>query len=307
MATTETISSNYAGEFAGRYISPVLLSPETIDNGGVTPQEGITHKWNIPKMELSGIIADATCDFTPVGTVTVSDRVLTVEEFEVNLKLCKKTYRPTWESLAQGRSAHKNLPPTFTDFLIGLAGANVAKSREETIWQGANATGGEFDGFETLFTNQADQPTGYEIAGTTLTAGNIVTELGKVRDAASSALYSKDGFAIRISTAAKRFYISAMASLGYMDRFHDGQAPLNFEGIPLIHCPGMSDNVMFATYADNLWYGIGEMNDTARVDVIDQSPLDGSDNVHVVMKWADGIQVGNVEDVITYGITNTGN
>ena len=69
----------------------------------------------------------------------------------------------------------------------------------------------------------------------------------------------------------------------------------------------MTDDIMFATYEDNLWYGVGAAGDAQSVAVIDQSPLDGSDNVHVVMKWADGVQVANPADVITYGITNTAN
>lgn len=305
MATTETVSSNYAGEAASQFFSGVLLSPTTIANGGVSPLGGVKYKQNLPKVDLSGIIADSTCDFTPVGTITRSERVLTVEEFEVNMELCKSTYRPTFDNMQA--TAHAGLAPTFAEHLVQLVGANVAQSRENTIWQGTAATTGEFDGFEALYTNVAEQPAAYEVAGIALSAANIIAELGKVRDAASSALYSKEGFAIRISTAAKRFYISAMAALGYMDKFHDGQAPLNFEGIPLIHCAGLSDDVMFATYAGNLWYGFGEASDAQRVDVIDQSPLDGSNNVNVVMKWADGIQVANPEDVITYGITNAGN
>lgn len=305
MATTETVSSNYAGEAAQQYFSGVLLSPTTIANGGVSPLSGIRYKQNLPKVDLSGIIADSTCDFTDVGTITRSERVLEVEEFEVNMKLCKSTYRPTFDNMAS--TAHAGLAPTFADHLAMLVGANIAQSRENTIWQGVNATGGEFDGFETLYTNVSEQPTGYEVAGTTLTAANVIAELGKVRDAASSALFSKEGFAIRISTAAKKFYISAMAALGYLDKFHVDQTPLNFEGIPLIHCAGLSDDVMFATYSGNLWYGFGEGADAQRVDIIDQSPLDGSNNVHVVAKWADGVQVANPEDVVTYGITNTGN
>jgi hypothetical protein len=92
-----------------------------------------------------------------------------------------------------------------------------------------------------------------------------------------------------------------------MDRFNVGKTELNFQGVPLIHCSGMTDDIMFATYADNLFYGIGEAGDAQRVDVIDQQPLDGSDNVNIVMKWADGVVCANPADVITYGITNLGN
>lgn len=305
MATTETISSNYAGEAASRFYSAVLKSPTSIQNGGVSFVDGIQYKWNIPRLNLSGLVANATCDFTDVGTITRNERVLTLEEFEVNLKLCKKNYRPTFDNM--GGSRHNGLASEFASHLISLVAANVAESRENVIWQGTNATAGEFDGFETLFTNEALQPAGYEIAGTTVTAANVVAQLQLVIDAASTALYTADSFAIRIPTSIKKFYIQAMAALGYMDRFHDGQAPLNFQGVPLIECSGMSDDTMFATYADNLYYGVGAAGDEQRVDAIDQSPLDGSDNVNVVMKWADGVQVANPEDVITYGIVNTGN
>jgi len=305
MATTETISSNYAGEAASRYFSAVLKEPTSIVNGGVDLMDGIRYKWNLPRVNLSGLIADSTCDFTDVGTITRNERVLTVEEFEVNTKLCKSNYRPTFDKMAA--SAHAGLASEFANYLVSLVGAEVAESRENTIWQGAAATEGEFNGFEALFTSEALQPTGYEIAGTTLTKANIVAELEKVIDAASSALFSKESFAIRISTAAYKFYIQAQAALGAYDAFNERRAGLTFQGVPLIHCSGLSDDVMFATYAENLWYGVGSAGDAQRVDVIDQSPLDGSNNVNVVMKWADGVVCANPEDVITYGITNAGN
>ena len=35
MATTTNITSTYAGEFAGKYISAALLSADTIENGEI--------------------------------------------------------------------------------------------------------------------------------------------------------------------------------------------------------------------------------------------------------------------------------
>ena len=303
MATTETISSNYAGKDAEQFISAALLSPSTIENGGVDVIQDVPYKWNVPNVNLSGIVADATCDFTDVGTLTLADRVLTTEKFEVNLKLCKKTYRPVWQSVYRSGSFTGN----FENYLVGLVASNVAASRESVIWQGVNATAGEFDGFETLLSLDADLPAANEVSGTTLSAANIIDELGKVRDAAGSVLYDAPGFSIRISTAAKKFYISAMAALGYMDRYHDGTAPLNFEGIPLIHCNGLSDDVMIASPEGVLWYGVEDLSLGSLVRVLDQSNIDGSDNVHVVMEWGDGVQYGNVSDIITYGITNAAN
>ena len=305
LATTENIDSNYIGEAANRFFSKVLLSPTSIANGAVSFMDGIQYKWNLPKLDLSGLVQNATCDFTDLGTVTRSEKVLTVEQFEVNLKLCKKNYKPTFDKM--GGSAHSGLSTEFANHLIGLVAANVAASRETVIWSGVNATAGMFDGFEVLFTSQAAQPAAYEIAAAAVTAANVVAKLQLIVDAASSALYSKEGFAIRIPTNIQKHYITAQAALGYMDKYNAGTTELNFQGIPLIHCAGMTDNIMFATYEDNLWYGVGSAGDAQSVQVIDQSPLDGSDNVHVIMKWADGVQVVNPADVITYGIVNAAN
>lgn len=303
LATTETISSNYAGADSSRFISAALLSPTTITNGGVEVIENVPYKWNVPNVNLSGIVQDATCDFTPGGTLTVADRVLTTEKFEVNMKLCKKTYRPVWQSMYKsGR-----FTGSFESYLAGLAAANVAASRETVIWQGTNGTGGEFEGIEGLLTVDAALPAANEVTGTTLTAGNIIAELGKVKTAAPNAIYNMPGFAIRVSTAAMKFYITAQAALGAYDAFHERTATANFEGIPLIECSGLSDNVMIATGSNVLWYGIEDLALSGNVRLLDQSMIDGSDNVHVVLEWGDGVQYGNVSDIITYGIVNAAN
>lgn len=303
LATTETISSNYAGADADRFISAALLTPTTIANGGVDVVQDVPYKWNVPNVNLTGIVQDATCDFTPNGTLTIADRVLTTEKFETNLKLCKKTYRPVWQSIYKSG----NFTGGFESYLGALASGNIAASRENTIWTGVNATAGEFDGIETLLTVDADLPAANEVTGIALSAANIIAELGKVRDAAGSVIYNMPGFAIRLSTAATKFYISAMADLGYMDRYHNGKAPLDFEGIPLLTCAGMSDDVMIATGSGVLWYGIEDLNLGSQVRFLDQSNVDGSDNVHVVVEWGDGVQYGNVSDIITYGIVNAAN
>jgi hypothetical protein len=37
------------------------------------------------------------------------------------------------------------------------------------------------------------------------------------------------------------------------------------------------------------------------------SPVDGSQNVRVVMRFTAAVQYGNVSDITTYGITNAAN
>ena len=47
MATTTSITTSYAGEFAGQYISAALLSGTTLDNGLITVKPNIKFKLNI--------------------------------------------------------------------------------------------------------------------------------------------------------------------------------------------------------------------------------------------------------------------
>ena len=152
MATTTSITSTYAGEFAGQYISAALLEGSTIANGGITVKPNVKLKEVIKKVASDDIVKDATCDFTATSTLTLTERILTPEEFQVNLQLCKKDFHSDWEAIQMGYSAFDSLPPSFSDFLIGHVAAKVAQKTEQTIWGGATATAGEFDGLVTLAT-----------------------------------------------------------------------------------------------------------------------------------------------------------
>ena len=117
MATTTSITSTYAGEFAGKYISAALLSGSTIENGGISVKPNVKFKEIIKKVATSGLIANASCDFADTGSVTLTERILQPEEFQVNVELCKKDFRSDWEAVQMGYSTFDKLPPKFSDFL----------------------------------------------------------------------------------------------------------------------------------------------------------------------------------------------
>jgi hypothetical protein len=93
MATTTSITTTYAGQFAGKYISAALLSASTIENGGIEVKPNIAFKEVIKKLATNDLVKDATCDFDATSTVTLTERIITPEEFQINLQLCKKDFR----------------------------------------------------------------------------------------------------------------------------------------------------------------------------------------------------------------------
>ena len=317
MATTTSITSTYAGEFAGQYISAALLSASTIENGGITVKPNVKFKEVIKKVSTDDIVKDASCDFTATSTITLTERVLQPEFQQVNLQLCKKDFISDWEAVQMGYSAHHDLPPAFSDFLIAHVAAKVAQRTENSIWAGDTSTSGQFDGLTTQIATDADLPAAQEVAGTTVTASNVITELGKIVDAIPSTLYGNEDLNVYVSQNIARAYVRALGGFGASGLGAAGtnaqgtqwwnNGSLSFDGVKLFVANGLADNTAMAAEKSNLFFGTGLLADHNEVKVLDMSDLDGSDNIRVVMRFTAGVQYGIVDDIVTYGITNSAN
>ena len=316
MATTTSITTTYAGEFKKKIIAAALLSANTINNGGVEVKPNIKYKEVIKRISTDDLMRNATCDFDATSTVTLTEKVLEPKELQVNLQLCKKDFHSDWLSVEQGFSAHDVLPKTFQDFLVAHIAAKVAAHVENSIWKGVAATSGHFNGFTTLLALDAALPAAQEVAGTTVTAANVITELGKIVDAIPARLYGNEGLYIYISQNIYRAYVralggfgaSGLGAAGFEAKGNNQQfGDLMFDGVKLFVANGLANNTAVCTTKDNLYFGTGLENDMTEVKVIDLADIDGSQNVRVVMRMTAGVQYGFADDVVTYGITNAAN
>ena len=307
MATTTSITTTYAGEFAKKYISAALLSANTIENGGIEVRPNVKYKEVIQKLATDAIVKDATCDFSATSTVTLTERILQPEEFQVNLQLCKKDWHSTWQSIEMGMSAFDSLPKSFADYLIGHVSAKVAEKIENNIWKGATANAGEFNGLVTLATADSDV---IDVVGTTVTAANVITELGKVVDAIPAALYNKEDMYIYVSQNVARAYVRALGGFGASGLGANGtnaqgtqwynNGALTFDGVKIFVANGLADNYMMAAQQSNLFFGTGLLNDVNQVSLIDTSETLGDQNVRVIMRFTAGVQYGLGSEIVLY-------
>jgi len=317
MATTTSITTTYSGSFAGKYVSAALLSGSTIANGGIEVKPNVKFKEVLKKVSTDAIVKDATCDFDATSTLTLTEKILQPEEFQVNLQLCKKDFKSDWEAVQMGYSAFDSLPPAFADFLLAHVASKVAEKTEQNIWRGVTANAGEFNGFTRLLTLDAALPTANEVAGTTVTAANVITELGKIVDAIPASLYGKEDLYIYVSQNIARAYVRALGGFGASGLGANGSnamgtqwfnnGSLSFDGVKIFVANGLASNVAIAAQKSNLYFGTGLLSDHNEVKVIDMADIDGSENVRVVMRFTAGVQYANVEDIVTYGITNAAN
>jgi hypothetical protein len=310
MATTTSITSTYAGEFAGKYISAALLSGSTIANGGIEVLPNVKYKQVIQKIATDGIVKNATCDFDATSTITLTERIITPEEFQVNLQLCKKDFHNTFEAISMGYSAFDSLPPSFADFLIAHVASKVAEKTEQNIWKGATATAGEFDGLVTLATADATVIDVASPASGGITAGNVIAELGKVVDAIPAALYGKEDLYLYVSQSVARSYVRALGGFGASGLGANGtnsmgtqwwnNGSLSFDGVKIFVATGMADDYVMAAQKSNLYFGTGLLSDSQEVQIIDLSGIDGSQNVRVVMRFTAAVQYGIGSEVVLY-------
>jgi hypothetical protein len=306
MATTTNITTTYAGEKAQGYIAAALLSGNTIENGGITVKPNVKKSEVLKKIATGDLIADGSCDFTATSSVTLTERIITPKEFQVNLQLCKTPFRDDWDAVSMGYSAFDNLPPDFQSFLVAHVAEKVATKMESNIWQGADGNEGEFDGIVALATADADV---VDVAGTTVTASNVIDELGKVVDAIPAALYGSADLKIYVAQNVYRAYVRALGGFASNGQGANGVGgngtnqslgDVMFDGVPVFVANGLASNYIVAAESSNLFFGTGLMSDQNEVKIIDMADIDGSQNVRIVMRFTATVQYAYGAEVVLY-------
>ena len=314
------LSTTYAGEFKNKMIAAALLSGKTLANGGVTVYPNVAYKEVIRKIALGDdLIVGGSCDYTDAGTVTITERILEVMEFQINKTECKKTFQQDWISAQMGYSMNnQDLPKSYSDFIVQQYIAKIAASMETMIWQGDSSTvvspAVAFDGFTTTWAaNASSLAGGAVVTGTTVDAGNVVTELGKVVNHVAnhaSALLDKEDLHIYVSNHIFQMYVRSLGGFGAAGlgaNGYDGKGnnqdlgdTLLFDGIKVFRAPGMPNNDMAATLKSNLFFGCGIEGDLSEIKLIDTGDTLGDQNVRFVSRFKAGIQTGLLEEVVYY-------
>ena len=304
-----SITSNYAGEHAGQYFAAALKSSKSLDF--LTVLENVKFKRNITKVASSGLITDANCDFTDAGTLTLTERILTPENLQINIDLCKADLLADWQAAQMTAGAHNSgMSSDFAGFVMSYLADTIADHVETKIWNDANTGSGEFTGFMHAgnghFENDPDiieatnsDGSGGTSAGTAFTNDNIDENLEIIVDAIPSSVYTKEDLYIYMSVSSYRLYLANQAAAGYERLYNmgDGFKPM-FNGIKIAVCPGMVDNKMCAAQQSNLFFGTDLVSDHTEIKMLDMASLDGSDNIRVVAKFSGGTQHAVGSDIV---------
>jgi len=299
MATTTNLTTTYAGREAAGYIRAAFLSNESLS--ALTVKENIEYKQVVRRLVDNVTFANATCDFTPTGTVNLTERILTLEKFQVQRELCKNTFLSDWESRSEQNG---ELHASLTDALIANVMAGVAARNEVLIWKGVNANAGEYAGFETLFL--ADAAVLDVASPEAITTANVIEEMNRlvlrlpvrVRRATEKPV-------IAVSSNVAEAFRTAILGLGGGSYLYQGETvKMTWQGqYDIIECPGMSDDTMAFYQKSNLWFGTNLLDQWNSVAVLDMYQYDLSNNVRFSCSFFAGVQYGFGDEIAFYQYT----
>jgi len=301
MATTlspNPIDSTYSGAVAGGYIRAAFLSNESLN--AVTFKQNIDYKQVVRRLVDNVTFEAPTCDFTPSGTVALSERILTLQQFQVERNLCKNDFLKDWETNSEQNG---QLHASLTEAIIANVLAGVAARNEVLIWQGVSSST-QYDGFETLFLDDASV---LDVsAPEAITSANVIEEMGRlVLTLPTRVRRATEKPVIAVSSNVAEAYRTAILGLGGGYYLYQGEAVvMNWQGqYDVIECPGMSDNTMAFYQKSNLWFGTNTLDQWNNVSVLDMFDRDLSRNVRFHTSFFAGAQYGFGNEIAFYQYT----
>jgi hypothetical protein len=291
------LNNTYSGQLAGEIVAKALLS--NVSTQYVTMKPNVPYKSVVRKIDDTVTFAAGTCDFTPTGTINLSERVLTLEEFQVQREICKRELFTDW-STADVMSGRVNTQ--IQDAIIERLVNGIAAANETVMWNGVNATVGQYDGFLTLI--KAGGSGAVSAGSGAITAANIIDTIWDIINTTNSAVKgAAEKPALYMGQAAWEAYMQAQIAAGNGWYLTGGpEVSKRFVGMYEIYvCPGMAANNIVFAQKSNLMLGTWQENQMNEIFILDMQNLDGSQNVRYGARFYLGAQIAVGEDITYWG------
>jgi len=272
MATTTTVTSDYAGKEAGVIIGQAFKEADTISKGFVTVFPNVNYNLNLRKIQLTGGKREYTCGFLPAGAVTLSEKILAPKKFKDDFSICKEDFRAQWSEDTMGASAHNdNAPKDIMDAILVEKLGKTAEELDDNIWNGDSANEDEFDGFLKLFL--ADS----EVIDVTLanptTEANIEANLKLALAAVPVALRRKT-LKVGVSSDIFQMYTFFLISKGLANGLGgDANTGMKMGKYTIEEINGLPANTIVIADPKNLIFGTGLLADHNEVVLKDEDEI----------------------------------
>ena len=272
MATTTTITSNYAGKAAGGLFLKTFKEADALKNGAVTPYEGVNYELWLRKLETTNGRRAYTCGHVPEGSVILSERLLKPKKFKDDFDICKEDFRATWGEESMGASASNDtMNKEILDAIIANKLADNAEDFGSIIWSGDSTNADEFDGFLKLFLADA---TVIDVDLDTITEANVEAQIKLALNAVPVQLRGKNTLKVSVSADIAQFYNFFLASKGIANGLGgNANTSLVFGNYTLVVDTGLPSSTIVIADPKNLAFGTGALADHNQIEVVDEDSI----------------------------------
>ena len=304
MATTTTVTSNYAGKVAGQIIGEAFKQADTLRLGLVTIQQNVNYKTNLRKIRYTDGTTNYSCGFTPEGALVLSEKVLQPKKLMNNIQICKEDFRQTWDEDLLGESAsNPNMASNIMEAIIMEVLSDQAQRVDSEIWTGNSATDGEIGGFIPLFTADSDvikANNGITPSGNAITESTVEAELKLALNAVPVAIRRND-LRVMVSPDVFQAYWFYLVSKGIANDGNAEPKQTKFGRYVVTEVNGLPNNTIVIAQPKNLIFATGLLGDHNSIEMRDEDEIGLlTGMVRGKMVYNGGVNYYNGEEIVWY-------
>jgi len=277
MATTNTVTSNYAGKEAGAIIGAAFKEADTLRLGLLTEMTNVNYKTNLRKIRYTDGTTNYSCGFVPQGAMVLSEKVIEPKKVMNAFQICKEDFRQTWSEDKLGASAsNPNAPSDIMEAMQLEVLSSQAEKVDSELWTGVNATDGQIgDGLLVQFAADAaiiKDGNGLTAPGAATTESNVEAHLKLALAAVPVELRRKD-LTVVVSSDVFQAYVFYLISKGisWNGTTEDKQA--KFGKYTLTEVNGLPDNTIVIFEKRNVVFATGAMADFNELTLVDEDEI----------------------------------
>lgn len=268
-----SITTLYAGDVVEELMQLAVTQNETVDGGHIYVSTDIRFQRSIQRLTMTDIIQPFSHTPQSRGQFSADNRLLKPDNWMVYIEFLPDEFRDFWDFGAPtGSFNFHELAPSvqmamLKEILEGENGVNPYMG--QAIWQGDKTLDpnlnvlGNFDGLLIKAAADADV---IDVAGTTITEGNVQAELRKLYNASPEVMRQNPNYKIFVSVADWELYADSVINTSGKGPLPTDEVRKRFKEKTIVPLVGMPKNhvkatIGSATRESNIWLGV-----TATVD-----------------------------------------
>lgn len=300
-----------SGQVAREWYSKFVLGSRSVNTLG--QMLGVKENgMNLPILDITNPLTDASCTFDPDGDVTLTTRKMSCTKVDIAIEICTDDLEQSFlsELLAAGSEVTEgDIPSYITDMFLARAQARISEAVEKLIWQGDTTAGASsplrfIDGLQKVLLADTNV---VQVTGTTLTASNIATELDKVIAAIPDEMLDKIGdmgypkVGIGMNEKSFRLYMQWRNANLFANTINIEQPQdVDYQGVKLFRFPGMSANRMVFADFSRIFFGTDLLSDMEDIRIINLRETTGDKNIRMLGSFRVGVQYAVSQEIVYY-------